>query len=74
MDTILLATPRDNIQASMLRDVLSNEGIESFTKNEILSSVFANISGFEIEIYVFEKDFDKAREILMEGFPELVEE
>ena len=72
METILLSTADNNVQASLLQSALRNEGIESFLNNEHLSTVFGNIPGFQIEIYVFESDYEKAKEVLKNGFPELV--
>ncbi|MCM0720909.1 DUF2007 domain-containing protein [Parabacteroides sp. W1-Q-101] len=72
METILLSTVDNNVQASLLQSALRNEGIESFLRNEHLSTVFGNIPGFQIEIYVFESDYEKAKEVLKNGFPELV--
>ena len=72
METILLSTADNNVQASLLQSALRNEGIASFLKNEHLSTVFGNIPGFQIEIYVFESDYEKAKEVLKNGFPELV--
>ena len=72
METILLSTVDNNLQASLLQSALRNEGIESFLRNEHLSTVFGNIPGFQIEIYVFESDYEKAKEVLKNGFPELV--
>lgn len=72
METILLSTADNNVQASLLQSALRNEGIESFLKNEHLSTVFGNIPGFQIEIYVFESDYRKSERSLEEGFPELV--
>ena len=72
METILLSTADNNVQASLLQSALRNEGIESFLKNEHLSTVFGNIPGFQIEIYVFESNYEKAKEVLKNGFPELV--
>ena len=72
METILLSTADNNVQASLLQSALRNEGIESFLKNEHLSTVFGNIPGFQLEIYVFESDYEKAKEVLKNGFPELV--
>lgn len=72
MDTVYLATLENGVQASILQDVLRNAGIESFTKNEILSSVL-NIPGFEIEVDVLEKDHARAYEIFKEAFPYLVD-
>ena len=67
METILLSTADNNVQASLLQSALRNEGIESFLKNEHLSTVFGNIPGFQIEIYVFESDYEKAKEVLKNG-------
>lgn len=72
MRTVLLSTLENSFQANILQDRLREEGIESFLKNEVLSGVFGNISGFQIEIYVDEKDYENAEGILKEGFPELV--
>ena len=72
METILLSTADNNVQASLLQSALRNEGLESFLRNEHLSTVFGNIPGFQIEIYVFESDYEKAKEVLKNGFPELV--
>ena len=46
METILLSTADNNVQASLLQSALRNEGIESFLKNEHLSTVFGNIPGY----------------------------
>ncbi|MDR0844166.1 MAG: DUF2007 domain-containing protein [Tannerella sp.] len=73
METIVLTALCDSFQVNMLKDILLNEGIESFVRHETLSSVFSNIPGFQIEILVFEKDYEKAREIFEKGFPQLVE-
>ena len=72
METILLSTADNNVQASLLQSALRNECIESFLRNEHLSTVFGNSPGFQIEIYVFESDYEKAKEVLKNGFPELV--
>lgn len=72
MRTVLLSTLENSFQANILQDRLREEGIESFLKNEVLSGVFGNISGFQIEIYVDEKDYEKAEGILKEALPELV--
>lgn len=71
METVYLATLDNDFQATLLSDLLRNDGIESFLKNEIISSVL-NIPGFQIGIYVMEKDYEKAKEILTQAFPELV--
>lgn len=74
MKTVFLVTLENRFQANILQDALKNDGIESFLTNDVLSSVFGNLSGFQIELFVFEEDYEKAMEILKEGFPELVGE
>lgn len=71
MKTVYLITLDNISQAMMVKDVLSNEGIKSFIKNEIISSVF-NLPNLQIELEVFENDYQKAFSILEKGFPELV--
>lgn len=72
METVFLSTLDNSFQAGMLKDLLTDEGIESFFRNENISSVLGNIPGFQIEIYVYVKDYEKAYEILKRSFPELV--
>lgn len=74
MKTVFLSTLENSFQAGLLKDLLINEDIESFFKNENISTVLGNIPGFQIEIYVFEKDYERAKEILREALPELVGE
>ena len=74
MKTVFLSTLKNSFQAGLLKDLLINEGIESFFKNENISNVLGNISGFQLEIYVFEKDYERANEILKEALPQLVGE
>lgn len=73
METVYLVTLDNSSQASILQNTLANEGIESFTKNEVISSVM-NIPGFQIELEVYEKDYEKALEIAKKGFPYLFDE
>lgn len=73
MKTVYLATLENSSQASILQNALENEGIESFLKNEILSTVI-NTPGFQIEIEVLEADYEKALEVLKNGFPYLAGE
>lgn len=73
MKTVSLATVQNSFQAYLLKDVLEHEGIVSFMKNEIISSVY-NIPGMEMEVLVFEDDYEKAREIFERGFPYIPEE
>lgn len=72
MKTVYLITLDNISQASIVKDVLLNEGIESFTKNEMISSVL-NIPNLQLELEVFEEDYEKAYEILRQGFPELID-
>ncbi|WP_347394968.1 DUF2007 domain-containing protein [Parabacteroides leei] len=74
MKTVFLSTLENSFQAGLLKDLLINEGIESFFKNENIANVLGNISGFQLEIYVFEKDYERAKEILKEALPQLVGE
>ena len=74
MKTVFLSTLENSFQAGLLKDLLINEGIESFFKNENISNVLGNISGFQLEIYVFEKGYERANEILKEALPQLVGE
>lgn len=74
MKTVFLSTLDNSFQAGLLKDLLMNEGIESFFKNENMSTVLGNIPGFQLDIYVFEKDYERAQEILKEALPELVGE
>lgn len=73
MNEIYLTTVDNAIQANILQGALSNEGMESFLKNEFVSQVFSNSPGFQLEVYVLERDYEKAMEILKRGFPELVQ-
>ncbi len=58
MKTTLLAITENNYQANILQAALSNEGIESFVKNEVISSVLP-VGGFQIEIHVPEEDYER---------------
>ena len=73
MKTIHLATVPNSFQAYLLKDILSQEGIVSFLKNETISSVY-NILGMEMEVFVFEDDYERAKEIYEKGFPNYQEE
>lgn len=71
MKTIVLATFQNHFQAGILQGALKNEGIESFLRNDAVSSVFPNLSGFQLQLLVLEEDYPRALEILKEGFPDL---
>ena len=47
METILLSTADNNVQASLLQSALRNEGIESFLKKEVLKNGFPELVGDE---------------------------
>jgi hypothetical protein len=71
MKTTVLTRQCNSFQANILKGALLNEGIVSFMRNETLSSLFSNIHGFQLEVLVFEKDYEKAMDIFEKGFPEL---
>ena len=73
MKTVHLVTLENISQAHIVQDILQNEGIESFTKNEVISSVI-NTPGFQLELEVFEEDYERALEITKKGFPYLFNE
>jgi hypothetical protein len=68
METIVLATLDNSMQANALHSALSDEGIVAFIRNETLSTVLP-ISEFQIEVVVFEKDYERSLEIYKKGFP-----
>lgn len=73
MDTVYLTSVGSEYQGTILQDALQNIGIESLVKNELVSRMFGNASGFQLEVYVLEEDYEKAKEFLTESFPALVE-
>lgn len=74
MKTVILTTFRSDVRAHMLQDMLKNAGIESMLQGENTAQVLAYIPGMEIQVLVFEEDYERAREILKAGFPDRVEE
>lgn len=74
MKTVILTTFRSDVRAHMLQDILKNEGIESMLQGEFTAQVLAYIPGMDIQVLVFEKDYERALEILKTSFPEKVEE
>ena len=69
MKTVILTTFYNNVQAHMLQDLLRNEGIESMLQGELSAQVIASyIPGLGIQVLVFEKDYERAREILKTSF------
>jgi len=73
MKTVLLTTVINSFRAYLLQDILNQEGILSFLRNETISSVY-NIPGMEMEVMVFEDDYERAREIYEKGFQDYNEE
>ena len=74
METVILTTFYNNVQAHMLQDLLKNEGIESMLQGELSAQVIASyIPGLGIQVLVFEKDYERALEVLKTSFPEEVE-
>lgn len=74
MKTVILTTFRSDVRAHMLQDILKNEGIESMLQGEFTAQVLSYIPGMDIQVLVFEKDYERALEILKTSFPEEVEE
>ena len=74
MKTVILTTFKSDVRAHMLQDLLENEGIESMLQGEYTAQVLAYIPGMDIQVLVFENDYDRALEILKTSFPEKVEE
>lgn len=56
----------DSFQSQMVKNLLENEGIESFLKNEIIarSPVFRGGSG--VKVMISELDYEKAKSIVEE--------
>ena len=74
MKTVILTTFKSDVRAHMLQDLLKNEGIEAMLQGEYTAQVLAYIPGMDIQVLVFENDYDRALEILKTSFPEKVEE
>ena len=70
MKTVRLTSFQDNVQAHMLQDILKDQGIESMLQGELINQVMTALRGFDIDVLVFEKDLERAKEILKEAFPE----
>ena len=58
-------------QAGILKSILNDEEIKFFVRNENLSTVYGFVPDFEEEIMVNEEDYDRAIEIIKNGFPEI---
>ena len=66
MESVYLATMDNSMQAQMLCDLLLNEGIEAFTRNEMLNAVHL---AFPIEVHVLKSDYERALQCLRDAFP-----
>lgn len=73
MKTVILTSFKSDVRAHMLQDILRNEGIESILQGELTAQVLSYIPGMDIQVLVFEDDYERAREILKNSFPEKVE-
>jgi len=65
--TIRLMTCNTVPEAHMIKGRLENEGIDCFLKNEEATNMlpmFNNMAGGGVQIMVFEKDFERAEEIV----------
>ena len=71
MKTVRLVSFNDNVQAHMLQDILRDEGIESMVQGEFTNQVMSYIRGIDVDVLVFEKDLERAKELLKEAFPEM---
>lgn len=71
MKTVRLVSFNDNVQAHMLQDMLRDEGIESMVQGEFTNQVMSYIRGIDVDVLVFEKDLERAKELLKEAFPEM---
>ena len=58
-----------NVEASIIRDLLENEGIPCMLTNETISTIYpiGNSLLGEIQVLVFEKDSERALTIIEEG-------
>ena len=70
MKTTTLTTFTDQTKAHMMVDILKNEGIECMLQGEYTSQVLGYIPSIGIQLLVFEKDEERARQLLENSFPE----
>lgn len=71
MKTVYLTSACSEFQANLLKETLSNNGIEYSITNEYMSGLMPNCSNFEMDFYVLEKDYELAMKLLKDDFPEL---
>lgn len=67
---VILTSFKGNVRAHMMQDLLKAAHIESVIQGEYTAQVLAYIPGMEVKVLVFEKDYDRAYEILKASFPE----
>ena len=70
MKTVILTTFSESTKAHMLHDLLMYEGIDSIIQGELINEVMGALQGFGVQVLVFEKDLERAQEILEKTFPE----
>ena len=70
MKTVMLTTFNEDYKVHMLQEMLKDAGIESMTQSELSHQVMSPLYGIGIDVLVFEKDLERAKEILKEAFPE----
>ena len=70
MKTVTLTTFANSVQAHMLQDILNEAGIESMLQGEVTNQVLAPIGNIGVQVLVFENDWERAKTILKEAFPE----
>lgn len=70
MRRVRLATLDNVMQAQMLCDLLENEGIMAAQKNGAMATVL-NTPGFQVEVEVYEQDYERALQCLRDAFPYL---
>lgn len=65
MKLVTVAVTEQSHQAEMLKNLLSNEGIESFIQDEIIGSFIPFAVG--IRLQVAETDAEKAKQVLSDA-------
>ena len=74
MKTVILTTFYNNVQAHMLQDLFEKRRHRVDAPRRIVRPSDSLLySGLGIQVLVFEKDYERAREILKTSFPEEVE-
>lgn len=75
--TIRLITCSNSTDAYFIKNRLNNEEIECFVTNENFTSLlpnYYNILGSGVQVFVFERDYEKSRELVKDKLePENVE-